>query len=329
MDILQNALKAIVGGDTIYYALLAIGLNIQFGYAGLLNFGQVAFAMVGGFGVASTVVKFHGNYWVGIVIGLLAAVVLALLLGVPTLRLRADYLAIVTIAAAEILRTVFRTPQATSVTNSTSGLFGYSDSFYSLSPIDLQKVYRPLGVIFRGQDLWVLFIGWLLVAATCVLVWLLMRSPWGRVQKAIREDEDAARALGKNVYWYKMQALMLGGAIGALGGIFDATASRSVIPDTYQNAVTFFAYAAVILGGTARVLGPVIGSMIFWALFSVTEDLLGRAGQNIGWLPDVITSESGQGAIRFMLVGVALVLLMAFRPEGIFGDRREVTLDAR
>jgi len=330
MDILQNAVKALVAKEAVYYALLAIGLNVQFGYAGLLNFGQVGFALVGAFGVAITVAQFGGPYWLGLVFGILAAIVLALLLGVPTLRLRADYLAITTIAAAEILRLVFRTGELNDFTGGTQGLSGFTEDFYSLSPVDISEVFYPLGIRFSGQEIWVLMVGWAVVLLLVLLVWMLMRSPWGRVQKAIREDEDAARALGKNVYSYKMQALVLGGVIGAFAGMFEATASRSVIPDTYENAVTFFAYAVLILGGTARVFGPVLGSMIFWFLFSVTEGLLRSvAGGEGAVIPESVLGSQEIAAIRFVLVGLALMLLMTFRPVGIFGDRREVALDAR
>jgi branched-chain amino acid transport system permease protein len=330
MEILQNALKAMMAKETVYYAILAIGLNIQFGYAGLLNFGQVGFSLLGSFGVAVAVVQWGGSYWLGLLVGLLAAVILALLLGVPTLRLRADYLAITTIAAAEILRLVFRTPALNDVTGGTQGLAGFTDDFYALSPFPLSEVYAPFGIQFRGQEVWVLTIGWIIVFLLVLLVWLLMRAPWGRVLRSIREDEDAARALGKNVYGYKMQALILGGAIGAVGGVFEATASRSVIPDTYENAVTFFAYAALILGGTARVFGPVVGSMIFWFLFSITEGVLGKLGEGDNpIIPREILDSQGIAAVRFVLVGIALMLLMTFRPQGIFGDRREVALDAR
>jgi neutral amino acid transport system permease protein len=330
MDILQDAAKQLVSQNAVYYALLAIGLNIQFGYAGLLNFGQVGFALVGSFGVAITVVKLGLSYWVGLLVGIGVAVILALLLGIPTLRLRADYLAITTIAAAEILRLVFRTNALNDITGGTQGLSQYSNDFYNLSPIPLSDAYYPLGIRFSGQEIWVLTVGWTLVALLVLLVWLLMRSPWGRVLKSIREDEDAARALGKNVYWYKMQALILGGVVGAIGGIFEATSSRGVIPDTYENAVTFFAYAVLILGGTARVFGPVIGAMLFWFLFSITEGVLSELGSGKDPIipPDVVSSQN-MAAIRFMLVGVALILLMAFRPQGIFGDRKEVALDAR
>ena len=116
LDALQIALKAALGFQAIFFALLAIGINVQFGYTGLLNFGQIAFAMLGGFGIAVSVTQWGLPFWVGVVVGLAASVVLALLLGLPTLRLRADYLAIATIAAAEGLRLLFRSVSATPVT---------------------------------------------------------------------------------------------------------------------------------------------------------------------------------------------------------------------
>ena len=109
-----------------------------------------------------------------------------------------------------------------------------------------------------------------------------MRSPWGRVVKAIREDEDAVRALGKNVYAYKMQALVLGGVIGALGGMVYAVGTGSANPDQYQNANTFLAYAALILGGAARVLGPVVGSMLLLFIIQFADTLPAGTDQQRG-----------------------------------------------
>ena len=116
LDALAVALKSGLGFQAIFFALLAIGINVQFGYAGLLNFGQIAFALLGGFGIAISVSQWGLPFWVGVIVGLLAAVVLALLLGLPTLRLRTDYLAIATIATAEGLRLLFRSVSATPVT---------------------------------------------------------------------------------------------------------------------------------------------------------------------------------------------------------------------
>src|ERR671928_1230906 len=141
LDAFAIALKAALGFQAIFFALLAIGINVQFGYTGLLNFGQIAFAMLGGFGIAVSVTQWGLNFWVGVLIGLLAAVVLALLLGLPTLRLRADYLAIVTIATAEGLRLVFRSVSATPVTGGTRGLSSFNRDFIALAPWDTSTQY--------------------------------------------------------------------------------------------------------------------------------------------------------------------------------------------
>jgi len=176
--------------------------------------------------------------------------------------------------------------------------------------------------------MWILTAGWGMVALASLLVFLLMRSPWGRVLKSIREDEDAARSLGKNVIAYKMQSLVLGGVVGALGGIIFAIGTQSVQPDNYGTPLTFFAYTVLILGGTARVFGPVIGSMVFWMLLSFTDNALRQAVAN-DHIPASLMTGTQIGQVRFMLVGLGLMVLMIYRPQGIFGDRREIDLSAR
>ncbi len=328
LDALTTAIKAGLGFQAIFFSLLAIGINVQFGYTGLLNFGQIAFAMLGAFGIAVSVTQWGLPFWVGVVIGLVAAVVLALLLGLPTLRLRADYLAIVTIAVAEGLRLLFRSVGSTPVTGGTRGLAAFNRGFVQLAPWETSKRYNILGTTWSGVELWVALIGWSLVALFCLLIWALMRAPWGRVVRSIREDEDAVRALGKNVYVYKMQALVLGGVIGAVGGMVYAVGTGSAIPDQYQNANTFLAYAALILGGAARVLGPVVGSILLLFIIQFADTLLRTLISN-GIIPEGLLSATDVAQIRFVLVGLGLILLMVFRPQGIFGDRREVMLDAR
>lgn len=327
-NLLTNGIAALVGPSAIFFALLAIGLNIHFGYTGLLNFGQIGFALVGGYGMGIAVVNFDLPLWVGVLVGMLAGAMLALLLGIPTLRLRADYLAIVTIAAAEILRLITRSTSMTEFSGGTQGLTGYGDSFRQLSPFDNGRFYDFFGVQFLGQTLWSMCLGWAVVGLSLLLVFLLVRSPWGRVLKAIREDEDAARALGKNVFAYKMQALVLGGVFGAVGGIVFALTTQSLTPDFYSPPQTFFAYAALIIGGAGRVFGPVIGAMIFWFVLAVTDNFLRQATAGAQPLITFIDDQD-VGAIRFILVGIALALLMAFRPQGIFGKKSEVLLDAR
>jgi branched-chain amino acid transport system permease protein len=159
-----------------------------------------------------------------------------------------------------------------------------------------------------------------------LFMWRLGRSPWGRVIRAIREDEDAATSLGKNVFAYKMQSLVLGGVIGGFGGFILSVSQQSVQPDTYSPPVTFFMFTALILGGAATVVGPVIGSMIFWALLGATNSAL-RQAVNTGYIPTWLMDGVQTGQVRFMLVGLGLMLLMIFRPQGIFGDRRELALE--
>src|SRR5215207_617806 len=184
LDAGATALKAGLGFQAIFFALLAVGINVQFGYTGLLQFGQIAFAMLGAFGIAVSVTQWGLPFWLGVVIGIVAAIVLALLLGLPTLRLRADYLAIATIAAAEGLRLLFRSVDSTPVTGGTRGLSGFNGDFIALAPWDTSRRYRLLGTSWSGGELWVVLVGWILVALGCLLVFLLMRSPWGRVVKS-------------------------------------------------------------------------------------------------------------------------------------------------
>jgi len=326
--ILENSLRAAFGEFAAIFALAAIGLNVHFGYTGLLNFGQVGFMAVGAYGIAISVTYFAWSMWVGLAVGIGAAILLALLLGIPTLRLRADYLAIVTIAASEIIRFILRSPSFREYTGGTFGRTQFARDFYRFNIFDGGERYVFGPIQFSGRALWVVVVAWTLVLLVSLLVFLLMRSPWGRVIKAIREDEDAARSLGKNVYSYKMQSLILGGVCGALAGFVMAISTQSVQPDTYSTPITFFAYVALILGGTARIFGPVVGSMIFWMLLAFTDSVL-RQGVANGHIPSWLMQGTQVGQVRFMLVGLGLMLLMIFRPQGIFGDKRELALDAR
>ena len=326
-QIFINAAAAAVGLETVVFALAAIGLNIHFGYTGLLNFGQAAFVAVAAYGLAIMVTTFGLSLWLGLLAGLAGAVVLALLLGAPTLRLRADYLAIVTIAAAEIVRLLFRSVSLRQYTGGSNGLTAFDRDFYALNPYPSGR-YGIGPVDFNERLTWVLTVGWILVALCCLIVFALMRSPWGRVLKAIREDEDAVRSLGKNVYSYKMQSLVLGGVLGSLAGFILALGRAAVQPDSFGTETTFFAYTVLILGGAARVLGPVVGAMIFWMVLSLTDNLLNQAVDN-GVISTSIMDNTQVGQVRFMLVGLALMLLMIYRPQGIFGDKRELALDVR
>jgi branched-chain amino acid transport system permease protein len=324
--ILTQTTTQAIGITAIIYILAAIGLNVQFGYAGLLNFGQVMFVAAGSYAVGVIVLTFDLSLWLSILVAIIVATALALLLGIPTLRLRADYLAIVTIAASELFRLTVRSIAFKDTLGGAQGLNGkLGQQFHDTNPLPADFQSLPV-LSWTRQDLWVVIVGWLLIAALTVLVWLLVRSPWGRVIKGIREDEDAVVSLGKNVFVYKMQALILGGIIAAFGGIVWAVAKQSVQPDTFQPDFTFFAYTILLLGGAARVFGPIVGGIIFWFLLAGTGEFLGQAIQ-AGWIDFLQPTDVGN--IRFMLMGAGLIALMVFRPQGIFGDRKELALDAR
>lgn len=325
--ILENTMRGLIGEQFVYFALAAIGLNIHFGYTGLLNFGQAVFMAAGAYGLAMAVATLGLNFWVGIVLGMVVfPLILSAIMGVPTLRLRADYLAIVTIAASEMFRIIARSPSLDRWTGSSDGLTGFAATFYDLSPFDRSQRY--LFGLFIGNQMWVVLIGWFLVALAALVVWALVRSPWGRVLKAIREDEDAARSLGKNAYWFKMQALMLGGVIGAAGGMLRAIGTQSAQPQNFITDVTFFAWVALILGGVAKVGGPILGAAILYGVLSFTDIVL-RQMVDSGIISSSIMDGTQVGQVRFMLIGLGLVLLAAFRPQGVLGSKEEMALDDR
>src|SRR6056300_477354 len=325
--IIENTFRGLIGEQFIYFGLAAIGLNMHFGYTGLLNLGQAVFMAAGAYGLSMSVVTLGLNFWWGLLLGIIVfPLIIAAIMGVPTLRLRADYLAIVTIAASEMFRIIARSPSLDRWTGSSDGLTGFATTFYELSPYDRQERY--LFDLFIGNQMWVVTVGWIALVLVIIISRLLMRSPWGRVLKAIREDEDAARSLGKNAYWYKMQALMIGGVFGAMGGMLRAIGTQSAQPQNFITDVTFFAWVALILGGAAKVFGPIAGAAILYAILSFTDVAL-RQGVDNGHIPEWLMTGTQVGQVRFMLIGLGLILLAAFRPQGIFGNKEEMALDDR
>lgn len=320
LQIFSNTASSLLGPATIAYALAAIGLAVHFGYAGLLNMGIAAYMAIGAYGYAISILTFGLPWWVGILIGLVASVIFSFILGIPTLRLRGDYLAIVTIAAAEIVRLLFLTTTFDEVTGSADGLSGYHGSFRASNPIPPGEYgFGPW--VYNETGWWVRIIGIALVILSALIVWTLMRSPWGRVIRGIREDEDAVRALGKNVFSYKMQALVLGGIFGALGGVVYALPS-SVNPGVYVTSLTFFVWTALLLGGAATVFGPILGAVLFWVVQTLLSNIL-PALASTGVLPFMTTTQAQ--TLRFIIVGVALMLLVIFMPQGILGNKKELT----
>lgn len=323
LDVIWNSLREILTPTTAAYALAAIGLNIHFGFTGLLNFGQAGFVAIGAYGFAISIMVLEFSVPGAIAFTLLLSVVFALLLGAPTIRLRAEYLAIVTIAAAEIIRYALNSGAFASVTGGANGLYNdYSDWMRDVNPY-------PHGLIelgpwtFTGTDLWATTIDWVVVALVVISIYFLMKSPWGLALRGIREDENAMKSLGKNVNLYKMQALILGGVIGTLAGILYVLPT-SVQPFDFSTRMTFNMYEMLILGGAATVFGPVLGAILFWVVMKFSDQLVGIA-TDLGFFTNV--AQGGQ--VRFLLVGVALMLLVIFRPHGILGNKKELSFDAK
>jgi neutral amino acid transport system permease protein len=318
----RSMLRESISAQTAAVAIAVIGLNIHFGYTGLLNMGQAGFMMLGAYGFSIAI--WHGlPMVVGILMGMLAAFVFALILGVPTLKLRGDYLAIVTISAAEILRYIGRLARLEDFSGAAQGIPGsqYREPFTALSFFG-SGTFDAGGWLPTLQNTgvngwWVRFVAWLLVAVCCLIVFLLVRSPWGRLLRGIREDEDAIRSLGKNVFAIKMQALIIGGLFGALGGMIYILPA-SMQPDAMGRSLTFFCWTALLLGGAATVFGPVIGSVLFFALRIFIQ------GTSDAIVPNSVMNTTQTAQFAWICVGVALMLLVIFRPQGLLGDKREL-----
>jgi neutral amino acid transport system permease protein len=331
--VLENAILQFIGFNACYYAIAAIGLNVQFGFAGLLNFGQAAFMAAGAYGIGQTVSIFGISLWWGIPLGIGYSIFLGLLMGIPTLRLRADYLAIVTIASAEIVRLIVRSVKFRDQFGGTDGLKGFADAYQDLGVrlgLELAGEYGFWIFTFSGRNLWNLIVGWTLVAIFGVIVWALMRSPWGRVLKAIREDEDAVRSLGKNVFSYKMQALVLGGVIGSFAGMMLALGNANVQPDNFSRDLTFFVLTGLVLGGVAKVTGSIIGPMMFWGIYAFLDSLLRELVVEPVRIGDFTLLQSTDvGVVVYMIMGILLVVLMVYRPQGVFGNKKEMAFEGR
>ena len=354
------------------YAMLGLGLNLQWGFTGLINFGVAGFVAVGAY--ATVVLSMTGlPLFVSMVAGGLVAAIFGLGLGIATLRLREDYLAIVTIGAAELVRLVVNNESLVDGKPGAIGINGFPLPLANFRP----DIFTRYGMVLMltgvfGLALWklghwcrrrlvsvresknkvwltavtvvgalvlvradmvttiamlnfkdnqvvngLLFCSVLMAALVFLLVETLVRSPWGRVLKAIREDEEVAKALGKNVFSYKLQSLMIGGFITGIAGAFYAWQQSNVYPDNFKSDLTFNVWILMVLGGAGSNPGVAIGAAIFWIYTTLTRDLSKL-------LPMVPTSQID--AFRMVFIGLLLIGLMVWRPLGLLGNRDELTL---
>ncbi len=293
------------------YAIFVLGLQIEVGDTGLVNIGHVAFMSNGAYAMGLMVTN-DVPMWIAIPVALLAAAAGGLLLGLPTLRLRADYFAITTIAAGEILRIAIQNEQGT--TGGTQGLRRASGGWQQTNR-DIVDFFDGIGLEI-DRRLPLLVIVWLTAVLVGLLLVYLGRTPWRRVLRAVRENEEAAAATGKPVFSYKLQALALGSAIAGLAGVFYTLFSTTIFPENFEPIFTFVGFAILILGGLGSYFGVVVGSVVIAFIVSGTRFL------------DFPLDADKVAALRFVVIGLIIMGMMAFRPQGLFGKKEELHLDA-
>jgi branched-chain amino acid transport system permease protein len=292
------------------YGIFTLGLQLNAGFTGIINFGQAGFMAVGAYAMGILVVDAGWSFWAALPTATLVAMVFGLVIGLPSLRLRAEYFAITTLAFAEMIRVTAQ--NARDLTGGNQGLVGFDGSWNTVS-IWIQDRLDTIGLGSYFQ-LPLLLVTWVVFGVLLVLLTRLQRRPWGRVLRAVREDEDAAAALGKNPVSYKLQSLALAAALGAVAGYLLALNLTIIYPTEFDPLVTVIAYAILVLGGLASYAGVMLGAVLLWTLLEGLRFL------------DLPLSSEKVASLRFIVVGLVLVVLMALRPEGLVGKRQEMVL---
>jgi branched-chain amino acid transport system permease protein len=293
------------------YTIFTLGLQLNVGFTGIYNFGQAGFMAVGAYSMAIFVTDTGINFWLAMPLSMLVTIAFGLIVGLPSLRLRADYFAIATIAASEAIR--LTALNARDLTGGAQGIFGFGDSWESLQDT-IEGWLMDLGWSDPDTLAPLFIVVWIVAIGLTFLLSRVQGTPWGRVLRAVREDEDAARALGKNAYSYKLQSLAISAALAAIAGFFLAINLAFVIPDEFGPTFTFVGYSMLVLGGLASYWGVAIGAIIFETLLEGLRFI------------DLPISEVKIAALRFIILGLVLIGLMAFRPQGILGKREEMVL---
>jgi branched-chain amino acid transport system permease protein len=295
------------------YAVMSLGLNVQWGFSGQFNIGIAGFWAVGSYTAAILTTGpsvFHlGGFGLHFVVGLVVAAalsaLLALLVGLLCVNLRTDYLAIATIGIGEIVRLALKNEEW--LTNGVRGIPG---------------IPRPFAE--HGRDVQqLLFLG--VVLLTIAIVYMALerakRAPWGRVQRAIRENEPATMAAGKNVLRYRLEAFVLGSAIMGVGGALYAHFVGFISPEAFDPLfTTFVVWVMLIAGGSGNNKGAVLGAFLIWAVWSGTQFLT-------GYLPIEFTARAG--ALRVLLVGVLLQVILLARPQGLLPEHAPRPIPAK
>ena len=272
--------------NAMFYMLLAMGLNIIVGYCGLCDLGYAAKFAVGAYTTGILVKTFGWNFWLTLPVSILTSIAAAFLIGAPTLKLRSDYLAIVTLGFAEIVRITARNLE---ITGSAGGLNG---------------IARPSLFGMRLTT----FTHWFYVYLVLIVIFIIVsnrvrHSRFGRGLAFIREDEDAAQAMGVNTTRYKLYAYMLGAVLGGITGSFYAVQMTSISPSSFDFTKSVNILLAVILGGMGKIPGVIIGAA-FFAIF-----------------PELFRDIPVIGDMRMLFFGILLVVVMITRPQGLWPDK--------
>lgn len=309
LDIL--AYGAFFLATALTYAIVCLGLNVQWGQTGLFNVGVAGFVAIGAYTSAlltspATPGRF-GGFGLPIAMGWIMAMVVAAsaawLIGRITLRLRADYLAITTFGVATVIQ-----------------LVALNAEFLTGGPFGIGFIPRPFASLAEQVALYDL-VHLLLVAAVLTMVYLaierLAASPWGRVLRAIRENEEAAVSLGKDANSYRLQAFVLGSAIMGLAGAMQAHFIGFIAPENYLPALTFQVWAMLIIGGSGNNRGAILGAILVWALWSISGAAIGS------FVPADLQARAA--TLRIVAVGVALVAILLWRPNGLLNEKETVS----
>ncbi|HEY8845575.1 MAG TPA: hypothetical protein VIM24_02855 [Candidatus Limnocylindrales bacterium] len=290
------------------FVLLALGLNIVVGLAGLLDLGYAAFFAIGAYTYAYGASPFsgvHAPFIAMLLIGAMVAATFGVLLGAPTLRLRGDYLAIVTLGFGEIVPIIFlNADKYTEGTNGIGGIYAPDIPFVTFTILDPWPFY---GLVI------------VLVAIVMVFVYRLQESRIGRAWMAIREDELAAASNGLNTVTTKLLAFALGASTAGFAGVFNAAKLTLVSPDQFLSTVSFSIVAMVVLGGMGNIWGVALGAFVIYTIQIV---LLKQLNAFFAELHVPILQDINFVQYQFLLYGLALVLMMLFRPEGLFPSQR-------
>lgn len=311
---------SLVGVLAGVYTIFALGLQLQLGYTGLLNFGHAASMAIAAYTMAILVTKTGLALWLAVLVAIATAAAFGFILAMPTARLRAGPFALVTLGMAEIVRVV-----AANVDGLTGGWQG---TINLLGPGKVAS-YNAEWLAFQAhlhgwlermvgpgvpRDLAMLIIVWSVAITLLLFLQVLVRSPWGRVLRSIREDEEVASAVGKNTFPYKVQAMVLGTVFGAIAGLLFAFQASFFTPDDFAP-FTFFALTILVLGGVGRIWAVPLGALAIAMLFAGTRFL---ALPPFSYLDAV-----DRGFLRLIVVGLVLILAVGLRPWGLLGRSGE------